>query len=317
MFMILCIFALWIGWFGHHPIKGKSVALSTISTTDIIERTDIMTKMKDLALVLKEFRAVHGDRYLYTDINEKDYHGSKSIIRVICREHGGFPISVWNHLIGQGCPECAKIQRRISNTGNVRKRHKLVYGVGINDYEGNIKYNNVHIPSYKTWVQMLKRCYSQEFLSKNRTYIGCHVCDEWLRFSNFKEWFDKKHVEGYSLDKDILSGKHNKVYSQYTCCFVPNEINILLCKSDKKRGKTPIGVTERKLVNGSSYMAYLNKNGCRINLGTFNSAEEAFQAYKSAKEAHIKEMATQYYNEGKITKKVHDALMGYEVEIID
>lgn len=316
MFRILCIFALWIGWFGHHPIKGKSVALSTISMTDIIKRTDNMTKMKPLAQVLKEFRDVHGDRYIYTDINEKDYHGNKSIIRVICREHGAFPISVWNHLIGQGCPECAKIQRRISNTGNVRKRTKLVYGVGINDYEGNIKYDHVHIPSYHTWVQMLNRCYSKDYLAKHPTYRGCSVCEEWRSFSNFKKWFDDNYIEGYSLDKDILF-KHNKLYSPKTCCFVPNEINVLLCKSDANRGRMPIGVYERKLVDGSSYMAYLSKNGSRINLGTFYSVEDAFKAYKQAKEAYIKDMATQYYKDGKIKEKVYNALMNYKVEITD
>ena len=272
--------------------------------------------MKPLAQVLKEFRDVHGDRYDYTEVCESNYHGNKTVISVICREHGAFPISVWNHLIGQGCPECAKIKRRISNTGNVRKRTKLVYGVGFNDYNGNVKYNHVHIPSYHTWGQMLKRCYSKEFLDRQPTYRGCSVCEEWWSFSNFKKWFDENYIEGDSLDKDILF-KHNKLYSPKTCCFVPNEINVLLCKSDKKRGKMPIGVHERKLVNGSSYMAYLNKNGSRINLGTFYSVEDAFKAYKQAKEAHIKDMATQYYKDGKITKKVYDALMRYEVEISD
>jgi hypothetical protein len=79
----------------------------------------------------------------------------------------------------------------------------------------------------------------------------------------------------------------------------------------------PIGVYERKLVNGSSYMAYLNKNGSRINLGTFYSVEDAFKAYKQGKEAYIKEMATQYFNDGKITEKVYNALMNYRVEITD
>lgn len=316
MFRILCIFALWIGWFGHHPIKGKSVALSTISMTDTIKRTDNMTKMKPLAQVLKEFRGVHGDKYIYTNVNDTNYKGGKSVIPVICSKHGLFPIQVQNHLRGQGCPQCAAIQRRISNTGNVRKRTKLVYGVGVNDYKGNIKYNHVHIPSYHTWCQMLKRCYSKDYLDKHPTYRGCSVCEEWWSFSSFKKWFDDNYVEGYSLDKDILF-KGNKIYSPDTCCFVPNEINVLLCKSDAKRGKMPIGVYERCLVNGSSYMACLNKNGCRVNLGTYYSVEEAFAAYKQAKEAHLKEIATQYFNEGKITKKVYDALMKYEVEITD
>ena len=79
----------------------------------------------------------------------------------------------------------------------------------------------------------------------------------------------------------------------------------------------PIGVYERKLVDGSSYMAYLNKNGCRVNLGTYYSVEEAFAAYKQAKEAHIQEIATRYYNDGKITEKVYKALINYKVEITD
>lgn len=319
MFRILCIFAMWIGWSSYHPIRGKSTAPSTISMVDFDKRVDNMTKMKPLAQVLKEFKSIHGDRYIYTNIDDENYRGRTSIIPVICREHGMFPIRVENHLKGQGCPECAKIKRRISNTGNVRKRTKLVYGVGVNDYKGNTKYNHVHIPSYHTWVEMLKRCFCDNFKNSNRTYTECKCCDEWKSFSAFKTWFDNPengYKDGYALDKDILI-KGNKIYSPSTCCFVPNEINVLLCKSDAKRGCMPIGVYERKLVNGSSYMAYLNKNGCRINLGTYHSIEDAFQSYKQAKESHIKEMATQYFNEGKITKKVYNALLNYKVEITD
>lgn len=319
MFRILCIFAIWIGWSSYHPIRGRSVAPSIISTTDVIKSTDNMTKMKPLAQVLKEFKSIHGDRYIYTDINDANYRGRKSIIPVICREHGVFSMRVENHLQGQGCPDCAKIQRRISNTGNVRKRTKLVYGFGLNDYDGNIKYNHVHIPSYHTWVGMLKRCFNKNFKDSHNTYKDCSCCEEWRSFSAFKRWFDDPingYKDGYCLDKDILC-KGNKVYSPDTCCFVPNEINVLLCKSDAKRGRMPIGVYERKLVNGNSYMAYLNKNGSRINLGTFYSVEEAFQAYKQAKELHIQEMATQYFNEDKITKKVYQALIDYKVEITD
>lgn len=278
-----------------------------------------MTKMKPLAQVLKEFRDVHGDRYDYTEVHKSNYHGNKTVISVICSEHGLFPIRIENHLHGQGCSECAKIKRRISNTGNVRKRTKLVFGVGVNDYKGNTKYNHVHIPSYHTWVEMLKRCFCDYYKNSNKTYTECKCCDEWKSFSAFKMWFDNPangYKDGYCLDKDILF-KGNKVYSPETCCFVPNEINVLLCKSDAQRGRMPIGVYERTLVNGSSYTANLSKNGRRVNLGTYHSVEEAFQAYKQAKEAHIKDMATQYYNDGKITKKVYDALMRYEVEITD
>ena len=52
-------------------------------------------------------------------------------------------------------------------------------------------------------------------------------------------------------------------------------------------------------------------------IGRFNTPLEAFNAYKIAKENYIKELAEKYFQEGKITEKVYNALMKYEVEITD
>lgn len=318
MFRIVCIFALWIGWFGHQPIRGKSIAPSIFLMVDGFKRIDYMTKKKPLAQLINELKQIHEDKYCYDLVNESNYMNSKSVIPVICKQHNSvFHISVTNHLHQkQGCPLCAKNKRRISNTGNVRKRPNFVYGVGVNDYKGNIKYNHTHLLSYHTWEQMLKRCYSADYHKNRHTYKDCFVCEEWKRFSVFKEWFDKNYIDDYCLDKDILV-KGNKVYSPQTCCFVPNEINVLLCKSDAKRGLFPLGVSYTKRTNGVKYIAYLNRYGKREHLGTFCTPEEAFTAYKTAKEAHVKEMATRYYKEGKITEKVYNALMNYKVEITD
>lgn len=315
---IFLIFATWIGWSSYQPIRGKSIAPSTSLMIDYTKRIDKMSKRKTLEQVLNELNNVHNERYGYELVNEENYYKNTSVIPVVCKKHNiVFPIRVANHLHGQGCPLCANEKRRQSNTGNVRKRTKLVWGVGINDYEGNIKSNHVHIPSYHTWEQMLKRCYSQEFLNSHSTYKGCSVCDEWKYFSNFKRWFDKNYVDGYQLDKDIIK-KGNKVYSPDTCCFVPLEINTLLCKSDKARGEMPIGVYKREMVHGYKYVAYLNNSIKKhFHLGTFETPEEAFLAYKKAKEVHIKDIATKYFQDGKITESVYNALMNYKVEITD
>jgi hypothetical protein len=50
-------------------------------------------------------------------------------------------------------------------------------------------------------------------------------------------------------------------------------------------------------------------------LGTFDTPEEAFQAYKVAKEEYIKEVADKWKD--KITEKVYQALYNYKVEITD
>lgn len=47
-------------------------------------------------------------------------------------------------------------------------------------------------------------------------------------------------------------------------------------------------------------------------LGVFNTIEEAFQAYKEAKEEYIKEVAYKYKEI--ITKQVYQAMINYKVE---
>lgn len=80
--------------------------------------------------------------------------------------------------------------------------------------------------AYNTWRNILKRCYCEKTQVKQPTYIGCSVDTIWHEFQSFAEWFDKNHIEGYHLDKDIKI-KGNKVYSPETCIFVSrNENNV-------------------------------------------------------------------------------------------
>lgn len=86
---------------------------------------------------------------------------------------------------------------------------------------------------------MLNRCCSGKLHKRESTYINCKVCDEWLNFQNFSEWFKNNYyeVEGQrmELDKDILN-KGNKIYSPNTCIFVPHNINNLFTKMIKLEG---------------------------------------------------------------------------------
>ena len=65
-------------------------------------------------------------------------------------------------------------------------------------------------------------------MKKNDCYKICHVADEWLDFTTFKNDIREMvgfNRDGWHLDKDILK-KGNNVYSKETCCFVPKEINV-------------------------------------------------------------------------------------------
>lgn len=217
--------------------------------------------------------------------------------------------------------KCMKVKNqnligRGEGVPHVTKRKKI-YGIGVNDADFSTGSSNKREPSYALWKSILTRCYGKTH-PKQATYKNCSVCNEWLFYSNFKKWFDDPtsgYKKGYHVDKDILV-RGNKIYSPDTCCFVPPEINTLIVKHDATRGDLPIGVTKNNSVS-RGFRAIIRIYGKYHTIGYFDTIEEAFNAYKLTKETHIQEMATQYYKDGKITEKVYDALMKYEVEITD
>jgi len=195
------------------------------------------------------------------------------------------------------------------------RKRSLVFGVGVNDWVGNVKVGGKDIKEYQLWANMIKRCFSEECKQSRPTYEGVTCSKEWLSMTKFIE--DVSQMKGYGLsgwelDKDILQ-KGNKLYSKDTCCFVPQEVNSLLIKRDNSRGEYPVGVYFHKA--SGKFMAQININGKRKNLGYFNTPEEAFQAYKTAKEAYIKVVAQKWQH--LLDERVYLALMSYEVNIND
>jgi len=159
------------------------------------------------------------------------------------------------------------------------------------------------------------RCYSNKGLIKDKTYIQVELCEEWKNAQSFISWYNdnfKTYMSDWHLDKDILV-KGNKIYSPETCCFVPQELNSLFVKNNKIRGKYPIGV--HYLKNQNRYKTSMKIDGKTKYLGTFDTSEEAFQAYKTAKEAYIKEKAN--YWRPLIGEKVYQAMHSWVVEITD
>lgn len=191
-------------------------------------------------------------------------------------------------------------------------KRKLVCGVGVFDAPYVKTKDELTLKAYRHWNNMLQRCYGQSNFPSKPAYKNCSVCEQWYSFLSFRKWFDLNYVEGYCLDKDLLL-KGNKIYSPDTCCFVPPFVNTLLLSCKSSRGKYPIGVTG----SGKHFCVKIYKYGKSVYVGFFKTTEEAFAAYKQAKEAYIKEVAQKYYDEGKITKRVYNALMKYEVEITD
>ena len=197
------------------------------------------------------------------------------------------------------------------------KYSKTIFNIGyLSEGKYNAKKNNKLTLQYKSWVSMIERCYSKIKLEREPSYKVCTVCDAWLNFQNFAKWFDENYYtiknDIIELDKDILH-KGNKVYSSENCIFVPSRINCLFTKSDKIRGKYPIGVKyhKRDRIFESSCSKIINNKKKSIYLGRFNNPIEAFNVYKTFKENYIKEVADEYKD--KIPKKLYDAMYNWKV----
>lgn len=202
--------------------------------------------------------------------------------------------------------------------GNLRKGairnpyHPSVYGkgcFGAGDFVSSV--NHKLTSEHQAWSSMMDRCYGEKTQMKQPTYLGCSVHPDWLNFQNFAKWYTENEYYGlgYHLDKDILFAG-NKEYSSDKCVLVPKAINNLLIDSGASRGEHPIGVsfyTER-----NKFAAELKIDGKRTVIGYFDCPNEAYQAYKTAKEAYVKAKATEWKD--RIDPRVFTALMNWRLE---
>lgn len=161
---------------------------------------------------------------------------------------------------------------------------ELVYGVGVNDagyvFDTTINGRRVRCPAYRSWKNMLERCYSEKFHHRNPTYAEVRVCDEWLSFMAFRKWWVENHVDGWQLDKDLLSD--NRIYSPEACIFVPAWLNNFTIDSGTARGEWPIGVcfdSRRRKFESRCRHPF----GKREYLGHFSTPDEANAAWLTRK----------------------------------
>ena len=191
-----------------------------------------------------------------------------------------------------------------------------VQGFGIIGTENVRDNEGVILETYRKWESMIGRVYSKSVKTDvNNPYFSTSISEDFRWFKDFRSWCEKQigfGNQGWHLDKDILV-KGNKVYSPETCCFVPVELNSLLVNSRATRGEFPVGVYYD--ASRSKFQSHIRMHGKRRHLGRFVTPEEAFYAYKQAKEDYIKEVAELYKDQ--IDIRVYEALMKYEVDIND
>jgi hypothetical protein len=192
----------------------------------------------------------------------------------------------------------------------------LLYDVGFNDGKYHAMVSRKPVKNYLSWQGMLRRCYDKKWQTRNPTYFGCSVSENFKSYSYYHEWcLNQIGFNGldFQLDKDLLC-KGNKVYSEDNCVFLPQEINKLLTTRKAVRGELPIGVSLSKDTSGfksqGSFGTFHKKY-----LGYFPTAKEAFMRYRQVKESYIKFQAEQWRQF--IDPRAYAALIAYEVLITD
>lgn len=193
--------------------------------------------------------------------------------------------------------------------GNIKNPYDIsVFGKG---YYGNGKHrakiDGELTRPYIIWKSMMDRCYAEKRKTKFKAYFEiCDVCDEWLCFQNFADWYEDNQYsldECIHLDKDILvSG--NKTYSPDTCLMIPQRINMLFMNISNNRG-LPNGIVK---VSKRYYAKYNSEP-----IGSSLDFYEAYRIYAKAKKENIIRIANEY--KSKIPIRVYDALLAYEVKL--
>ena len=204
----------------------------------------------------------------------------------------------------------------VIRSGHIRDNEAFpVYKVGVMDIPNELQKGKPKPREYSIWNGIRQRCYNENNRDNLMSYKGIKMSDNFKLYSYFKEWCHKQigfNEDGWHLDKDILV-KGNKVYSEDTCCFVPPEINCTITNNKSVRGQFPQGVTYNR--TKTRYRAKIRRGAKLESLGTYDTPEEAFYAYKPIKEACIKSLAEKWKD--KIDPRVYDALVKWEINIDD
>lgn len=192
-------------------------------------------------------------------------------------------------------------------------KQNKVYGKGITTtglYLPTIK--RVHTKEYSAWKRMLQRCYSEKYHETHPTYKECEVCDEWLSFQAFAEWYDintKNITKPFHLDKD-LKVANNKIYSPDTCMIIPQKVNQFLNDKKGSRGKFMIGVSFCKTYQKFRSQCMDSYSGKHTNIGLFDSEILAHEAWRDFKSMVAGNLASEQRDD-----KIKNCLLSYKIQM--
>lgn len=109
-------------------ITTPNEAATSLGVSPISSVRNVMVKVKDTLSFIEAARAVHGDKY---DYSQTDYVGADQPIKITCKQHGVFTLG-WaaSHYSkkGSGCQKCSGCEVRVRDTESFIAESRLIHG---------------------------------------------------------------------------------------------------------------------------------------------------------------------------------------------
>jgi hypothetical protein len=167
------------------------------------------------------------------------------------------------------------------------KAKRNTSGIAINDADYNVSITTesgkIVCPAYSAWRGIILRVFNKSYHEKYPTYNNVSICNEWLKFSKFREWWILNYKPDCTLDKDILSYGKGKEYSPSNCIFIPNWLNTFIVLRDARRGESKLGCYYNKAMGKFMAQCRNPKTKKQEYLGLFDNDTEANLAWLKKK----------------------------------
>ena len=155
-------------------------------------------ELKNTEDVIKEFKLKHENKYDYSKV---DYKNNKVKIEIICPEHGSFFQTPNNHLRGQDCYSCKKI-----NLNDIIKSFNIIHNNKY-DYSKVIEYTNcrkkieIICPEHGSFFQVT---------NSHKSGVGCPNCCDSKGERDIKKILQEKkitYINEYTFEGCYLKKK--------------------------------------------------------------------------------------------------------------
>lgn len=146
--------------------------------------------------VIMAIKAVHGEKFGYSPF---DYKCNKQKIEIICKTHGPFHQGVKEHLMGGGCPRCAKNAKTDTN-GFIRKAQ--------NKHGDKYDYAKVIYTHNEEHVTITCRKHG-DYNQTPHAHLAGYGCSRCVANSSNKEnaWLDSLNITGLMRQHKIGIGR--------------------------------------------------------------------------------------------------------------